>query len=372
MRILHLADLHLGWLPDYLGEKRDERTVERDGLLARAADFALDTQNGIDAVIVAGDLFETHKPPRPLVERVINQLQRLTRAGLFVLTVPGNHDEITYHDSVFRMEASRWPGVLADNPNPQEIFRHELDGKITAFYGLAYTGGITRTSPPLAEFPKTQADRHIGVLHGSLNWDAGDRSLPISSEAVALSGYDYLALGHIHSHSVRYLGKTVVCYAGATEAKTFHDPGCGNFTVVAIRDDVRVAAIEANCRPCLTHNIDVSEFDHAAQVAQTIENLADSRAMVRIILTGQSNFHLDAAMLQEKHAHLYYHLDIKSENIALDDGMIAGLAAEPTIRGHFVRNILARFVTAENEEDKEILRRALMHGVAALQRGEKS
>lgn len=369
MRILHLADLHLGWLPDYLGGKKEERGAERDRFLARAADFAL--ENGINAVIIAGDLFETHKPPRTLIEGVINQLQRLTRAGLFVLTVPGNHDEITYHDSVFRTEAARWPGVLAANPNPQEIFRYEHDGKTTAFYGLAYTGGITRTSPPLAEFPKSLANRHIGVLHGSLNWDAGDRSLPISAEAVGLSGYDYLALGHIHSHSVRYLGNTVACYAGAVEAKTFHDSGCGNFTVVTVRDDVRIESIAANCRPCLTVNLDVSEYDHAEQVAQAIKSQADSRAMVRMIIKGQTSFHLNATLLQEKHAHLYYHLDIISENMTLDDGLIAGLAAESTIRGHFVRNILARIAAAEIDGEKEILRRALMHGVAALQRGDK-
>ena len=110
MRILHLADLHLGWQPEFLGEKKDERARERDSLLARAADFALDAKNDINAVLIAGDLFETHRPPRPLVEMAIAQLQRLQRGGLFILTVPGNHDEITYHDSVYRAEGHRWPG----------------------------------------------------------------------------------------------------------------------------------------------------------------------------------------------------------------------------------------------------------------------
>ncbi len=56
-------------------------------------------------VIIAGDLFETHKPEPALVEEVVAQLERLERAGVAVVTVPGNHDEITYADSVYRVHA---------------------------------------------------------------------------------------------------------------------------------------------------------------------------------------------------------------------------------------------------------------------------
>ncbi|MDW7650037.1 MAG: DNA repair exonuclease [Bacillota bacterium] len=371
MRVLHLADLHLGWQPEFLHDKKEERARERDNLLTRAANFALDAKNEICAVIIAGDLFETHRPPKALVESVLGQLQRLDRAGIFLLTVPGNHDEITYHDSVYRSEGHRWPGVLADNPLPQEIARLELAGRTTAFYGLAYTGGVTRTSPPLADFPKGEAHRHIGILHGSLNWDAGDRSLPIASDAVSRSGYDCLALGHIHGHSVRHLGKTVACYAGATEAKGFNDPGCGVFTILNLNDGVRVETADAACRPCLTYDLELSEFDTLQEVAEAVKSWADPEAIVRVALKGQANFQADADALQEDYAHLFYHLQVESAGIYLDDSIIAGLSAEPTIRGYFVKKMKARLEAAKNEEEKEVLRRALFRGVAALQGGVK-
>jgi DNA repair exonuclease SbcCD nuclease subunit len=369
MRILHLADLHLGWQPEFLGEKKDERARERDSLLARAADFALDAKNNINAVLIAGDLFETHRPPRPLVEMAIAQLQRLQRGGLFLLTVPGNHDEITYHDSVYRSEGYRWPGVLAQCPNPQELARFELAGKTTAFYGLAYTGGETRTAPALADFPKGEAHRHIGVLHGSLNWDAGDRSLPISAEAVERSGYDCLALGHIHGHSVRYLGSTVACYAGLAEAKGFSDPGCGKFTVLTCNGRVEVGTVDAGSRPCRTHMLDLSGFDTAAEVTDAIKSQAEENAMVRVVIKGHANYQIDANSLREENAHLFYHLEVESAGIYLDDGILSGLAGEPTIRGYFVKKMLARLDAAQNDEEKDILRRALFRGVAALQGG---
>lgn len=369
MRILHLADLHLGWQPDFLGDKNGERTAERNLLLSRAADFALKRENKIDGVILAGDLFETHRPDRGLLEATLTQLERLVRAEKFVITVPGNHDEVSYRDSVFRLEAARWPGVLALNPNPAELACIERNGRKTAFYGLAYTAGVTRTSPPLHEFPRREAHHHIGVFHGSLDWDTGDRSLPISGDAVARSGYDYLALGHIHKHSLRTLGTVVACYAGAPEAKNFSDPGCGLFTVVTLNDGVRVETANAGCRPCLTRSLDLSYFDSPADLAEEIRSLADSQAMFQLTLTGMANFDTDATVLQQEFAHLFYYFQVESEGVFLHDTLINSLTEEPTIRGYFVRSMREHLRLAESEEERHILRRALRYGVAALRGG---
>lgn len=369
MRILHLADLHLGWQPEYLGERKEERRKERDSLLARATEFALDKRNAVDAVLIAGDLFETHRPAPALAEYAIQRLQELESAGLFLLTVPGNHDEITYHDSVFRREAARWPGVLAKNPMPDVLARFEKDGKTAAFYGLAYTGGITRTSPPLSHFPKVAADYHVGVLHGSLGWDTGDRSLPIDTGAVAQSGYDCLALGHLHSHSVRVLGKTTACYAGAAEAKTFSDPGTGMFTILTLEDQVRAEQFAAGCRPCVSCFIDLRTCDGLHDVEREIKKMADSNAICRVILKGGAGFHADAAELSVRFSHLFYYLRVENDGYSYPEGLIEQLAAEPTIRGYFVKNLLEKISLSQDDSEKEVLRRALIRGIAALQGG---
>ena len=370
MRILHLADLHLGWRPTSLGANNEERGRERDSLLTRAVDYALNKENEIKAVVIAGDLFETHRPSPQVLASTLTQLNRLTQNNLFVVTVPGNHDEVTYQDSVYKQEENRWPGVLAINPNPAEIARLEADGSIIAFYGLAYTAGLTRTAPPLAEFPKGDAHIHVGIFHGSLDWDTGDRSLPLSGAALAQSGYQCLALGHIHQHSVRYLGQTVACYAGAAEAKTFHDPGCGTLTVLDVQDaGTTVETVDVGCRPCLTRTLDLSSLDSPQDVAEQVQALGNPQAMQRIVLTGVANFPVEAQSLQETLAHLFYHLDVDGENVFLDEAVIAQLATEPTIRGYFVRNMQARMTTVKSEEEREVVRRALFRGVAALRGG---
>ena len=126
LRILHLADLHLGWEPAYLpGEKSNIRRRERDQLLEKTVDYALSPQNNIQAVLIVGDLFEHYRPEGTLVMQVMEQIARLTKAGLLVVTVPGNHDEITYRESVYRQYGDNWPGYLVRNPMPALSFSGE-------------------------------------------------------------------------------------------------------------------------------------------------------------------------------------------------------------------------------------------------------
>ena len=337
--------------------------------MRRAVDFALDPRNHIHAVLIAGDLFDIHNPSRPLVEMTLAQLQRLANHNKFLVTIPGNHDEITYHDSVYRLEAHRWPGFLATNPMPREIARLELDGKITSFCGMAYTGGLTKTSPPLEVFPKEVADRHVAVLHGSLDWDTGDRSLPISSAGVARSGYDCLALGHIHRFSTRLLGKTTACYAGAAEAKTFKDPGTGMFTILSFGENVNVERVAAGCRLCQSKELDLNLCDSVEDVARTIGQWADPQLILRVVFKGQVNYRFDPVALQEANAHLFYHLQVDSEGVFLDLDSLSGLAGEPTIRGYFTKRMMARLAEEDDETQKDMVRKALTRGIAALRGG---
>ncbi len=92
--------------------------------------------------------------------------------------------------------------------------------------------------PPIEQFPRVDEDGvHIAVFHGSLDWDAGDRSLPLLSDALATAGYDYIALGHIHKPSEHKVGTGLAVYPGAIEGKSFSDLGVGQFTVVSIHKE---------------------------------------------------------------------------------------------------------------------------------------
>ena len=86
MKILHTSDWHLGKrLNDR--ERAGEQVAVMDEIV-RVAD-----EEAVDAVIVAGDLFDTFNPPVEAIELLYRTLHRLARGGhRLVVAIAGNHD----------------------------------------------------------------------------------------------------------------------------------------------------------------------------------------------------------------------------------------------------------------------------------------
>ncbi|WP_207534701.1 metallophosphoesterase family protein [Desertivirga arenae] len=86
MKILHTADWHLG--------KRLEkfsRLEEQKEVLAEIIEIA--DANDVDAVLVAGDLFDSFNPSTEAIELLYKTLKRLTNNGQrAVVAIAGNHD----------------------------------------------------------------------------------------------------------------------------------------------------------------------------------------------------------------------------------------------------------------------------------------
>jgi len=366
VRFLHLADLHLGWEPtdSELGQKR---RLERDERLARAVDFAL--ERGVDAVIIAGDLFETHRPEPGLVRRALRELERLSAAGIACVTVPGNHDEISYHDSVYKECAARWPGVLVTRPDFGLAAELELAGGRLYVYGLAYTGGVTPTERPLASFPRSGAEGyHVAVLHGSLELHGGDRSLPIDKEALAAAGFDYVALGHIHRFQRFGPPERPIVYAGMIDGKSFDDPGTGSYTLVTLAPGTcEVERVDAGARPVVTLQVDAGAFASTRELAAHLQESVAPGAIVRVVLTGSPGYSLSAEELRASLAGTAYFAQVEDETEGLSAEQLEELATERTIRGGFVARMLERMKASPSE--RALYARALAVGLDALRRG---
>lgn len=98
MKILHTSDWHLGKRLDYFSRLEEQRAV-----LAEICQIA-DREN-VDAIIIAGDLFDTFNPPVEAVELLYKTLRKLSHEGQRpVIAIAGNHD------SADRIDA---PDILA-------------------------------------------------------------------------------------------------------------------------------------------------------------------------------------------------------------------------------------------------------------------
>jgi len=373
IRFLHLSDLHLGWRPSFM-EPDLARQIqqERDEVLARAVEYALSPDRGVDLVLIAGDLFETHRPGPELVEYAINQLRRCTAAGKLVVTVPGNHDEFTYRDSVYREAKDRWPGFLVTNPMPELVLEEKIKGCSLYVYSLAYVGGLTRAEPALKDFPKEDREGfHLGIFHGSYDWEGGERSLPLDPEGLSRAGYDYVALGHFHRFRVMETGRGMAVYPGLAAGKGFHDPGTGELVLGEWEPGagVKLTKLPVPAPRFTVRELDAGQAEDASALAELIAAAGDPGALMRIELQGMVAFPVDCRYLEERTRHHFRHLELVDNTYFLSTAQLEQWSQENTITGFFLRRMKERLQQATSEEEKRLLHRALARGILALQGG---
>ena len=85
MKFLHTADWHVGKTL-----KGRDRLDEQRAVLAEIAGLA--EANDVDAVLVAGDVYDLSAPSAPAQQLVVQALLRMRRAGAEVIVIAGNHD----------------------------------------------------------------------------------------------------------------------------------------------------------------------------------------------------------------------------------------------------------------------------------------
>ena len=85
MKFLHTADWHVGKTL-----KGRDRLDEQRAVLGEIASIA--EANQVDAVLVAGDVYDLSAPSAPAQHAVVQALLRMRRTGAEVIVIAGNHD----------------------------------------------------------------------------------------------------------------------------------------------------------------------------------------------------------------------------------------------------------------------------------------
>lgn len=216
MRILHTSDWHLG------------RSFHRVGLLeaqAQVLDHLVEVARAerVDAVVVAGDVYDRALPAVDAVELLDDVLDRLVAAGVTVLVTSGNHDSaqrlgfgarrsarVGLHVRT-RPEDAAVPVLLEDRHGPVAVYgvpylepalvADRLGVPRTHEAVLGAVGDTVRAD--LATRPS--ATRSVLVAHALVTGGQGsDSERDIAVGGVAgvplgvLAGVDYVALGHLH------------------------------------------------------------------------------------------------------------------------------------------------------------------------------
>jgi DNA repair protein SbcD/Mre11 len=373
VRILHLADLHLGAAFPSMGERGSERSRDLLSAFLRAVEYAARDPRPVDLVVVAGDLFDTHDPEEGLVVQVESALERLAAAAIPALIVPGTHDALTYRRSVYRrLRAPQTAHVFLSprlEPGPQITVGKET----VQTYGIAYDPSVT--ARPLDGFRVSgSSDYHVGILHGALQdnpaWKIRPTDLPISRAEIGASGLHYLALGHYHNHAEVREGSCVAVYPGTLEGKRFGENGPRYLVTATLgRDGVALERTPWNVRTLHEAVIDLGmgEIQDDAQLETRLLAFAGDREIARVRLEGPADFAFDPERVEARLASKFFHFEIEDRTYIVNASLLARYREESTVRGVFVRRMLERIDQAADPKGREVAALALRLGLAEFQ-----
>ena len=229
MRILHTADWHLGKLfyGDYLTD--DQAYVLSEQFLPMVK------EEGVDAVVLAGDVYDRSLPPAEAVELFDEIAIKVTaELGVPFFVISGNHDSavrLSFGSELLKKEGLYIAGELEKLRGP--VILEDESGPV-AFYSLPFIepaagrqffddDDIHSHEDALKRLMRSQGEakgRSVCIAHTFVvGGAASDSERPLSiggTDAVAssiFSPYTYTALGHLHGP--QQAGDPNIRYAGS-------------------------------------------------------------------------------------------------------------------------------------------------------------
>lgn len=250
LTLLHTADWHLGKrFRSFSPEQELRLTRARLDVVGRILDLA--NSRNVDAVLCAGDLFDSPSPDPEWWEGVLAEFQRRDWSRP-VLLLPGNHDPITprslYHPSHgFRSGLPAYVHVVDEDGFELEIGTHTGRKAVVIANPCRSHAGQSDLAASLPGRAPGDERIRVGLVHGqTFDIEGNQTNFPIARGIAEARGFDYLAIGDTHAfREVEPDAKVPTVYPSAPEATNFGEQDTGYVALVFFpRDRARRALIE--------------------------------------------------------------------------------------------------------------------------------
>jgi len=364
LRLLHTADVHLGARHTDLGEQAAAQRERQFLAFQRSVDLAL--AEHVDLFLIAGDLFDSNTQPRRSVERVAAELRRLAQAAIRTVIIPGTHD-VYDRSSIYRAnDLAVLAGLPATTdlivvltPERPEVVFAAIDAIV---YGRVFE---TKRAPrsPLAGFDAstdTRATWRIGMIHGALVIPGKVESddVVFTTEEIAASGLDYLALGHWHSAQSAKAGAVQYAYSGAPEPVAVDQDRAGKVLLVTLdlAHDVRTVTVEERVVGKTRFErleLNAAEVGGQPALIESLRTRADPDLVLDVRLTGVRPDELDLDISEIELALAPSFLRARVRDLAVPALSEGNLPPPDTIAGAFIRTTQARIEQAEADGETE-------------------
>jgi DNA repair exonuclease SbcCD nuclease subunit len=359
LRIIHTADVHLGARHDDLGEQASAQRERQFAAFAATIDLAMAEK--ADLLLIAGDLFDSNTQPRRSVERVAAQLKRLSAARIRTVIVPGTHDCYD-RASIYRAyDIKTMAGSTADDDHVTVLTPERPFVRLDALDAVIHAPVFATKRAPHSPLRDLDVATHgdgatwqIGVVHGSVAIPGKTErdDVVITTEEIAASGLDYLALGHWHSAQQAKAGGVTYAYAGAPEPVALHQDRAGR----ALRVDIEatptgrtVTVTEHQVGKTRFEKLDVDAARVASQPAliDELTRRADRDLVLDVRLVGVRPDELDLHPDEIESALAGSFLKVRIRDTSLPALTEGVLPSADTVAGAFIRDLEARIAELE-------------------------
>lgn len=355
MKIIHCADIHLDskMNANLTREKAKERKAELLATFRRMVEYA--KQQKIDAVLIAGDLFDTKNVSVTARNLVRDTIMKAPEISFFYLQ--GNHDEGSFTGGLEQI--------------PENLF---LFGEAWTCYTPDKNGKVVITGVELNSHNKASIYNtlsldmekfNIVMLHGQESaYCAKDKAEVISLNSLKNQGIDYLALGHVHAYKKARLDtRGEYCYPGCLEGRGFDECGEHGFVVLTVSRDGKQQKTEFvpfASRSLYTIEADVTGCQTSTDILEKMTEASRKCAyppesLIKFELTGNMDVESEKNLeyLAKEFADEYYFVKIKDSTAYRVD--YEAFELDMSLKGEFIRTVKAQTDLTEGEK-AEIIR----------------
>ncbi len=303
-RFVHAADLHLDTPFSGVARLSPEIAQALREASLDAFDDLVSLTIRVDAafLLLAGDIYDGEERGLRAQLRLLRGCRRLSKKGIQVFAVHGNHDPVGGWSAV-----GQWPpGVTIFEPGEVRQALVEKDGqRLAVVQGISY-GRRHETENLALRFSRPPGPGlQIGLLHCHAGSDPAHAPYsPCRVEDLLAAGLDYWALGHLHRRRLPVEGGPWIAYPGNLQGRSLSpaETGAkGALVVEASGTAVRSVRFEPLDRVrFVNQEIPIDHLENLAGLSDALHSSADTlrsehrgrHLVLRITLIGRGPLHL--------------------------------------------------------------------------------
>ncbi|KQH83353.1 double-stranded DNA repair protein Mre11 [Thermococcus thioreducens] len=327
MKFAHMADVHLGFEQYRLPYRAEEFAQAFREAVERAVG------EGVDFILIAGDLFHSSRPSPETIKTAIEVLEKPRKAGIPVFAIEGNHDRTQRKVSAYHLLEGlgllHLVGLRDEKVENEYLTSERLGnkylvkgvfergGKTVEIHGLKYMSAAWLERNHLEEIFRPEGDA-ILMLHQGIK-ELIEKMMGIIPESQRdyfelrmedlPKGYVYYALGHIHRNFETSYDIGTLVYPGSLQRWDFGDyelryrwngrsftPEAGTSKGFYIVEEFKPSFIELRVRPFVDIKMKADE-ETAKRELKRLRGKIPGEAFVRLDLRWEKPY--DVSHFQE-------------------------------------------------------------------------